>query len=87
MRKHNRKAGASVEKAEIDIHNLTTEQAKHHLELYLNRLEPNVKEVSVIHGYSRGTALRDMVRKRLSHHRIKSKFASLNPGETIIILK
>jgi DNA-nicking Smr family endonuclease len=77
---------ASAQKAEIDIHHLTAEQAKRHLELYLSRADGSVKEVTVIHGYSGGTVLRDMVRNSLRHPRIRSKYASLNPGVTILVL-
>mgnify|MGYP000881327964 FL=1 len=86
MRNHNRVRHASPQKSEIDIHNMTADQAKRHLELYLNRVNGNVKEVTVVHGYSGGTVLRDMVRNRLRHPKIKSKYASLNPGVTILVL-
>ncbi|GEM_PF-305573 len=82
-----RSNAALSQKAEVDIHTLTADQARYHLEQYLNSLGPEIREVSVIHGYSRGTALRDMVRKRLKHPRIKSWVATLNPGETILVLK
>ena len=86
MRNHNTVNHSSAQKAEIDIHNMTGEQAKRHLEMYLSRADGSVKEVTVVHGYSGGTVLRDMVRNRLRHPRIKSKYASLNPGITILEL-
>lgn len=78
---------SSPQKAEVDIHHMTSDQAKRHLELLLGRLDGSVKELTVIHGYSGGTVLRDMVQKSLRHPRIQSKYQSMNPGITILILK
>ena len=46
-----------------------------------------VTELRVIHGYQRGTALRDMLRSGFSHPRVKAVLPSLNPGETRLVLK
>ena len=53
----------------------------------LSHVDPQVREVVVIHGYSRGTVLRDMVRTQLKHPRIQIKLLSLNQGQTRILLK
>lgn len=74
------------QKASVDIHNMTSDQAKRYLEQYLNKVNGSIKEIEVIHGYSSGTILRDMVRKRLKHSKIKSKVISMNPGVTTLIL-
>lgn len=71
---------------EIDIHNMHCEEAKRYLERFLSAANGSVKEVVVIHGYTSGTVLRDMVRTRLKHHRIRSKQLSLNPGITTLYL-
>lgn len=76
----------SAQKAEVDIHQLTRAQALSYLEGYLSRLDGSVREVTVIHGYSGGTVLRDMVRQSLRHPRIRARYASLNPGVTILLL-
>lgn len=76
----------SNQKAEVDIHNMTHDQAKRYLEQYLNRVNGSVKEVSVIHGYSGGTVLLNMVQKGLKHPKIKAKVKSMNPGITILVL-
>lgn len=72
---------------EIDIHNMDRAQAKHHLERYLSSAGKDVKEVCVIHGYSQGSVLKQMVQKSLKHHRIQSKILTLNQGVTILVLK
>ena len=53
----------------------------------LTNARKDVKEVVVIHGYSRGTALRDMVRQDLTHPRIAAKLPTLNEGPTRLLLK
>lgn len=73
-------------KVEIDIHNMKYAEAKKYLEQFLSKANGNVKEVTVIHGYSSGTVLQQMVRKNLKHHRIKHKILSMNPGVTILEL-
>lgn len=76
----------SNQKVEIDIHNMTHDQAKRYIIQFLNRVNGSVKEVSIIHGYTGGTVLKDMVQKGLRHKKIKSKLKSLNQGVTILIL-
>ena len=72
---------------EVDIHGLMASDAKARLEHLLSNAGPQVEEVVVIHGYSRGTVLRDMVRNQLKHPRIQRKLLSLNQGQTRILLK
>ena len=72
---------------EVDIHGMTAREAKRSLEQLLSRVEKEVNEVKVIHGYNGGQVLRDMVRKDLKHPRISAKLVSLNPGETRILPK
>lgn len=76
----------SPSKVEINIHNMKYADAKKYLEQFLSRANGNVKEVTVIHGYSSGTVLRDMVRKDLRHHRIWQKQLTVNPGVTILAI-
>ena len=76
----------TTSKVEIDIHNMQRAEAKKYLEQFLSRANGNVKEVTVIHGYSSGTVLQLMVRRGLKHHRIKHKILTMNPGVTILEL-
>ena len=80
---------------EINLHGLTTADAKRKLEQFLSRLPASVTEVIVIHGYHGGAkkgympggqALGNMVRQRLKHPRIRAKILCLNPGETRLLL-
>lgn len=74
------------QKVEIDVHNMHKDEARRYIERFLSRANGSVREVTVIHGCTSGTVLRDMVRKGLRHPRIKSKVASMNDGITILIL-
>jgi len=69
----------------IDIHGMTTSQAKKRLEQAITTA-PSKCEITVIHGYHGGQALQNMVRK-LKHSRIKQKILSMNAGETILIIE
>ena len=63
------------------------QDAKDLLSGWLNTAPASVTELRVIHGYQRGTALRDMLRSGFSHPRVKAVLPSLNPGETRLVLK
>lgn len=71
----------------IDIHGLCSDDAKRQLERLLSRAGKEVREVVVIHGYSHGQILKNMVRFQLKHRRIQSKLISLNEGQTRLLLK
>ncbi len=71
----------------VDLHGVYEENAKNLLLNWLDHAPAGITELRVIHGFNRGAVLRDMVRGRLSHPRIKAKLPTLNPGETRIILK
>lgn len=70
-----------------DIHGMYAADAKRQLQQLLSRAGRDVREIVVIHGYSHGQVLRNMVRIELKHPRIQSKLLSLNQGQTRIILK
>lgn len=70
----------------VDLHKHTVYAAKQKLQLVIAIAPDDIKEIIVIHGYRRGTALRDMVRNDFEDRRIARKFLSLNPGITSFIL-
>lgn len=88
--RHRKMLKTNVKKAacriEIDLHGHTVESASKLLTQRLKSLSKNVTEVSVLHGYNSGTALRDMVR-RYKNPKIERKVIGLNQGETIFIIK
>lgn len=71
----------------VDLHGASVENARELLLTWLDHAPQSVTELRVIHGYNRGTLLRDMVREELSHPRIKGKLPALNPGETRLVLR
>jgi DNA-nicking Smr family endonuclease len=71
---------------EIDLHGMDVAGARDELTRLLSSVGKHVAEIRVVHGQGTG-ALRNMVRKGLSHPRIKQKILSMNPGETILLLK
>ena len=66
--------------ATADLHGVYQQDAKDLLSGWLNTAPAAVTELRVIHGYQRGTALRDMLRSGFSHPRVKAVLPSLNPG-------
>jgi len=72
----------------IDIHGFSPEQAKRLIEFEIRRAPQNAGKILIIHGYSRGTVLRDMVRGSLSSPRIREVMPCFaNDGESMIYLK
>lgn len=70
---------------EIDLHGHTVESAGKVLTQRLKQLPNDVREVTVLHGFDGGTALRDMVR-RYKNPKIERKILGLNQGETIFVI-
>ena len=73
--------------ATADLHGVYERDARNILSGWLNTTPSTVAELRVIHGYQRGTTLRDMLRQDFSHPRVKAILPSLNPGETRLVLK
>ncbi len=73
---------------QIDIHNMSREQAIAAVDAKLRRAGGDVYRLRVIHGYHGGTVLRDMVRSRYrSHPKVHRIELGLNPGETELVLR
>lgn len=71
----------------IDIHGFAVYEVKEYLDKMLKDLPKATREVTIIHGYHRGSSLQTYVRKTYHHQRIERKLVSMNAGETIFILK
>ena len=73
---------------EIDVHEMTRQQAVAAIDARLRRCRGDVYRLRVIHGYHGGTALRDEVRKHYAHHeKVKRLEIGLNQGQTDLILR
>ncbi len=77
----------SGEMAFIDLHGFTVEEAELELIDFLEQLPKTVSKVEVSHGYSRGTALKKMLRYEFYHWRVKETRPGLNPGASYLWLK
>ena len=71
---------------ELDLHGLSSQTAKSRLDEMIRKLPRDVRELTVIHGYHGGTAIRDMVR-RYKNPRVEKKILGLNQGSTVFIIK
>lgn len=71
----------------VDIHGMHAREALFRLDMLLDNAPEEVKEIVVIHGYSHGQVLKNMVRNDLTSTRIKAIRASYNAGQTVIELR
>ena len=73
---------------EIDVHNMTRQQAIAAVDAKLRRCRGDVYRLKVIHGYHGGTVLRDAVRSHFAgHEKVRRIELGLNQGETDLILR
>lgn len=70
----------------VDIHGMSCQQASRFLR-NLIALVKTACEMTVIHGYNHGQALKDLVRKgRLSSRVVKTESVDWNPGVTKLMI-
>ena len=73
---------------ELDLHGFTVVQAQAAIDAALRRAKAGTYRLRVIHGYSSGTALRDMVRSRYRKHpKVLRLEMGMNSGETDLVLR
>ena len=72
----------------IDIHGLVEYDAIKTLEKFIANAPKDCEQIIVIHGYSQGSVLKDMVRNpnKLRSRRIRRRIYTMNQGETILEL-
>lgn len=72
----------------LDIHGMTCTQAQAAIDAALRRAGRSVYRIEVVHGYHRGTDLKDMVRRVYGHHpKVLRLEVGLNPGATELVLR
>lgn len=75
------------EKILVDLHNLGTKEAMILVNNIIN-LNRNECEISVIHGYNHGIALKDMINNRFKNSRIVARKSVVgNEGMTVLACK
>jgi len=62
----------------VDLHEMTVAEAAYYLEKELDTAPEYVKIVEVVHGFHKGRAILNMVRKEFKHPRIEKKYLSFN---------
>lgn len=73
---------------ELDLHGMNICQARAAVDAALRRAKGGTYRIRVIHGFSRGTALRDMVRREYARHpKVLRLEIGLNPGEADLVLR
>jgi DNA-nicking Smr family endonuclease len=73
---------------EIDVHGLTTIQAKNTIMKALKEIDYSISILRIIHGYNNGNALKNMIRSQFkSHPKIERIELSMNQGITDFIIK
>lgn len=72
----------------IDIHGYTVNEAKKYIEQTIAKLDKNVTELVVIHGYHGGNQLKNLLRNPngIRSRRIRRRKYTMNQGETILEL-
>lgn len=69
----------------LDLHGKTLEEAKSDLLHTLNSLDIFYKGVLVIHGYHKGTVLKNFVRNNFEHKNIYKKI-KVDASRTVLLL-
>ncbi|MDD8049060.1 MAG: hypothetical protein PHH04_05640 [Thomasclavelia sp.] len=68
----------------LDLHGMNVSEAKIELDHRIASIKEG--ELTVIHGYSSNT-LQQFVRKKYHHKKVVRKILTMNPGETILVIK
>lgn len=73
---------------ELDVHGLNSYQLKVAVDARLRRADRSVYRLRIIHGYHRGTALREELRRLYDGHpKVLRLEQGLNPGVTDLVLR
>ena len=75
---------------EVDLHGLRREEAHRRIDAALDKAKPSTYRIRCIHGYNRGTALRDMILEEYRYGReprVKRVVPGENEGITELVLR
>ena len=73
---------------ELDLHGMTVYQARNAVASALKRATAADYRLKIIHGYTNGSAIRDMLMDEFSKHpRIIRVETTFNPGQTVFVLR
>lgn len=70
---------------EVDVHGKTLEEARAELLYQLGRVDCDVNGLLVVHGYHKGTIIKNYIRNSFCDRRV-IKIVNLNAGSTLLVL-
>ncbi len=72
----------------IDLHGMRTGEAEKAVERAVASAGPGTYQIQVIHGFNRGTNLRDMIYDSFRYNeKVKRIIPGDNPGVTVLVLR
>ncbi len=72
----------------VDLHGMTREEAMKAIDKAIAASGPATYQLQLIHGYHRGTNLRDMIHDWYRYEtKVKRIIPGDNPGVTVLVLK
>ena len=72
----------------IDLHGMRREDAEKTVEKAFASAGPNTYQIQIVHGFNRGTSLKDMIYEEFrSDKRVKRIMPGENQGVTVLVLK
>ena len=73
---------------DIDLHGMRTEEAEKAVEKAVASAGPGTYQIRVIHGYNRGTSLRDMIYDSFRYNdKVNRIIPGDNRGITVLVLR
>lgn len=70
----------------VDLHGLSLEQAKAEIIYQINRVDLDIKNLLLVHGYHSGTVLKNYIRKEFKHDEVERKI-NIDASSTLLVLK
>ena len=70
----------------LDLHGLSLEEAKAEIIFTINSVDIDIKNILLIHGYTRGTVLKDFIRKEFANPKVIKKI-NIDASATLLVLK
>lgn len=73
----------------LDLHGYSVGEAKKTIEQTIARMPKGNQELTIVHGYRNGDAIKELVRDRFTirSKRIVRRRYTMNQGETILVLE
>ncbi len=70
----------------VDLHGLSLEQAKAEIIYEINSVDIDIKNILLVHGFNRGTVLKNFIRKEFVYDKVLKKI-NIDASATLLVLK